>query len=174
MRMFGLKFRSLKLNISKLKWYFRWCFFVVGVDRLVSTFPQLFRRTLVHMFESQDLDCVFMEAHIYPRKQKHMVLECIPLPRELGDMAPIYFKVFMWKLNIYVNIYDGALNNLLIIFRKLSWSVMRNGPWIRRLWTSRQKTSANLYVLFVILKKKKKKIGIVLKISLQPPYIHPC
>lgn len=95
MRMFGLKFRSLKLNISKLKWYFRWCFFVVGVDRLVSSFPQLFRRTLVHMFESQDLDCVFMEAHIYPRKQKHMVLECIPLPRELGDMAPIYFKVFM-------------------------------------------------------------------------------
>lgn len=62
---------------------------------MVSSFPQLFRRTLVHMFESQDLDCVFMEAHIYPRKQKHMVLECIPLPRELGDMAPIYFKVFM-------------------------------------------------------------------------------
>lgn len=55
--------------------------------------PQLFRRSLVHMFESQDLDCVFMETHIFPRKQKHMVLECVPLPRELGDMAPIYFKV---------------------------------------------------------------------------------
>lgn len=34
-----------------------------------------------------------METHIYPRRQKHMVLECVPLPRELGDMAPIYFKV---------------------------------------------------------------------------------
>lgn len=45
------------------------------------------------MFESQNLDCVFMETHIYPRQQKHMVLECVPLPRELGDMAPIYFKV---------------------------------------------------------------------------------
>lgn len=55
--------------------------------------PQLFRRTLVRMFESQDLDCVFMETHLNPRQRRHMVLECIPLPRELGDMAPIYFKV---------------------------------------------------------------------------------
>ena len=55
--------------------------------------PQLFRRTLVRMFESQDLDCVFMETHMNLRRRQHMVLECVPLPRELGDMAPIYFKV---------------------------------------------------------------------------------
>lgn len=54
---------------------------------------QLFRRALVRMFQSQDLDCVFMELHINPRQRRHMVLECIPLPRELGDMAPIYYKV---------------------------------------------------------------------------------
>lgn len=54
---------------------------------------QLFRRALVRMFESQDLDCVFMELHINPRQRRHMVLECVPLPRELGDMAPIYYKV---------------------------------------------------------------------------------
>lgn len=54
---------------------------------------QLFRRALVRMFQSQDLDCVFMELHINPRQRRHMVLECVPLPRELGDMAPIYFKV---------------------------------------------------------------------------------
>ncbi|KAG7226012.1 hypothetical protein INR49_018622 [Caranx melampygus] len=48
---------------------------------------------LVRMFESQELDCVFMETHMNPRRRQHMVLECIPLPRELGDMAPIYFKV---------------------------------------------------------------------------------
>lgn len=47
----------------------------------------------MRMFESQELDCVFMETHMFPRKRQHMVLECIPLPRELGDMAPIYFKV---------------------------------------------------------------------------------
>lgn len=36
---------------------------------------------------------MFMETHMNPRRRQHMVLECIPLPRELGDMAPIYFKV---------------------------------------------------------------------------------
>lgn len=66
-----------------------WLWIVMG---LLSR-PQLFRRTLVRMFESQDLDCVFMETHLNPRQRRHMVLECIPLPRELGDMAPIYFKV---------------------------------------------------------------------------------
>ncbi|XP_026233453.1 CWF19-like protein 2 isoform X2 [Anabas testudineus] len=63
-----------------------------GLDEDVWSEMQLFRRTLVRMFESQELDCVFMETHMNPRRRLHMVLECIPLPRELGDMAPIYFK----------------------------------------------------------------------------------
>ncbi|KAM9733173.1 CWF19-like protein 2 isoform 1-T1 [Menidia menidia] len=63
-----------------------------GMDEDVWSEIQLFRRTLVRMFESQDLDCVFMETHMNLRRRQHMVLECIPLPRELGDMAPIYFK----------------------------------------------------------------------------------
>ncbi|XP_047450222.1 CWF19-like protein 2 [Mugil cephalus] len=63
-----------------------------GLDEDIWSEMQLFRRTLVQMFESQDLDCVFMETHMNPRRSHHMVLECIPLPRELGDMAPIYFK----------------------------------------------------------------------------------
>uniref|UniRef100_A0A668ACF2 CWF19-like protein 2 n=1 Tax=Myripristis murdjan TaxID=586833 RepID=A0A668ACF2_9TELE len=63
-----------------------------GLDEDIWTEMQLFRRALVRMFESQELDCVFMETHMNPRRRQHMVLECIPLPRELGDMAPIYFK----------------------------------------------------------------------------------
>lgn len=47
------------------------------------------------MFEAEDLDCVFLETHLSTKKRYHMVYECIPLPREIGDMAPIYFKVFM-------------------------------------------------------------------------------
>ncbi|XP_057695710.1 CWF19-like protein 2 [Corythoichthys intestinalis] len=62
------------------------------LDEDVWSEIQLFRRSLVRMFESQELDCVFMEMHLNPRRRQHMVLECIPLPRELGDMAPIYFK----------------------------------------------------------------------------------
>ncbi|XP_030008093.1 CWF19-like protein 2 isoform X3 [Sphaeramia orbicularis] len=63
-----------------------------GLDEDIWSEMQLFRRALVRMFESQELDCVFMETHMNPRRRQHMVLECIPLPRELGDMAPIYFK----------------------------------------------------------------------------------
>uniref|UniRef100_A0A1A7WB14 CWF19-like protein 2 n=2 Tax=Iconisemion striatum TaxID=60296 RepID=A0A1A7WB14_9TELE len=63
-----------------------------GLDEDIWSEMQLFRRALVRMFESQELDCVFMETHMNPRRKQHMVLECIPLPRELGDMAPIYFK----------------------------------------------------------------------------------
>ncbi|RVE64670.1 hypothetical protein OJAV_G00127990 [Oryzias javanicus] len=63
-----------------------------ALDEDVWSEMQLFRRALVRMFEDQDLDCVFMETHMNPRRKLHMVLECIPLPRELGDMAPIYFK----------------------------------------------------------------------------------
>ncbi|CAL8361570.1 unnamed protein product [Merluccius merluccius] len=63
-----------------------------GLDEDIWSEMQLFRRTLVRMFETQELDCVFMETHMNPRRRQHMVLECVPLPRELGDMAPIYFK----------------------------------------------------------------------------------
>jgi len=63
-----------------------------GLDEDVWAEMQMFRRALVKMFEDQDLDCVFMETHMNPKKRMHMVYECIPLPKELGDMAPIYFK----------------------------------------------------------------------------------
>ncbi|KAJ6662312.1 hypothetical protein lerEdw1_012476 [Lerista edwardsae] len=53
---------------------------------------QVFRRTLMKMFEAQNLDCVFLEANMSTKKRYHMVYECIPLPKEVGDMAPIYFK----------------------------------------------------------------------------------
>ncbi|XP_037363806.1 CWF19-like protein 2 [Talpa occidentalis] len=53
---------------------------------------QMFRRSLVKMFEDKELDCVFLETNLSMKKQYHMVYECIPLPKEVGDMAPIYFK----------------------------------------------------------------------------------
>ena len=47
------------------------------------------------MFEDKGLDCIFLETNVNMKKQYHMVYECIPLPKEVGDMAPIYFKVFI-------------------------------------------------------------------------------
>uniref|UniRef100_A0A2K6FFU6 CWF19 like cell cycle control factor 2 n=1 Tax=Propithecus coquereli TaxID=379532 RepID=A0A2K6FFU6_PROCO len=53
---------------------------------------QMFRKSLVKMFENKGLDCIFLETNMSTKKQYHMVYECIPLPKEVGDMAPIYFK----------------------------------------------------------------------------------
>ncbi|XP_056417595.1 CWF19-like protein 2 isoform X2 [Hyla sarda] len=53
---------------------------------------QMFRKTLVKMFADQGLDCVFLETNMNLKKRFHLVYECIPLPKEVGDMAPIYFK----------------------------------------------------------------------------------
>ncbi|NWT43819.1 C19L2 protein, partial [Chroicocephalus maculipennis] len=58
----------------------------------VFFFKQMFRNALVKMFEAKDLDCVFLETNMSMKKRYHMVYECIPLPKEVGDMAPIYFK----------------------------------------------------------------------------------
>ncbi|XP_076832456.1 CWF19-like protein 2 [Brachyhypopomus gauderio] len=63
-----------------------------GLDEDVWNEMQLFRRALVRMFQAQDQDCVFLETHMNPKRRAHMLYECVPLPRELGDMAPIYFK----------------------------------------------------------------------------------
>ncbi|XP_044524996.1 CWF19-like protein 2 [Gracilinanus agilis] len=53
---------------------------------------QSFRKALVKMFEDKELDCIFLETNMSMNKRYHMVYECIPLPKEVGDMAPIYFK----------------------------------------------------------------------------------
>ncbi|KAM4701519.1 CWF19-like protein 2 isoform 2-T2 [Discoglossus pictus] len=53
---------------------------------------QMLRKALVKMFEARGLDCVFLESNISLKKRFHLVYECIPLPKEIGDMAPIYFK----------------------------------------------------------------------------------
>ncbi|XP_025749506.1 CWF19-like protein 2 isoform X2 [Callorhinus ursinus] len=53
---------------------------------------QMFRKSLVKMFEDKGLDCIFLETHMGMKKHCHMVYECIPLPEEVGEMAPIYFK----------------------------------------------------------------------------------
>ena len=53
---------------------------------------QDFRKALVSMFRADDEDCVLFETAMYLNKFPHMVWHCIPLPQEIGDMAPIYFK----------------------------------------------------------------------------------
>lgn len=66
---------------------------------------QTFRKSLVKMFNSRGEDCIFFEITKKLKHYPHMVITCIPLPREIGDMAPIYFKKAImecegeWALN---------------------------------------------------------------------------
>ncbi|KAM5179709.1 CWF19-like protein 2 isoform 1-T1 [Mantella aurantiaca] len=62
------------------------------VDEDIWNEIQVFRKALVKMFAEKDLDCVFLETNMNMKKRFHLVYECIPLPKETGDMAPIYFK----------------------------------------------------------------------------------
>ncbi len=45
------------------------------------------------MFSDRDEDCVFMETSKNLKFHPHMSVEVIPMDKEVGDMAPIYFKV---------------------------------------------------------------------------------
>ncbi|KAF7636873.1 hypothetical protein Mgra_00003610 [Meloidogyne graminicola] len=54
---------------------------------------RLWMSSLVNMWKNNDnQDCIFFENARDIHEQKHMFIECVPLPREVGDMSPIYFK----------------------------------------------------------------------------------
>ncbi len=53
------------------------------------------------MLADQDEDCIFVETAKNVAHQPHMFIECIPLPKEIGDMAPIYFKVYSFMCVCY-------------------------------------------------------------------------
>ncbi|XP_063955291.1 CWF19-like protein 2 isoform X1 [Lytechinus pictus] len=63
-----------------------------ALDEDVWAEIQVFRKGLTRMFEDHEMDVAFLETCMNPMKQRHMCIECLPIPRELGEMAPIYFK----------------------------------------------------------------------------------
>uniref|UniRef100_A0A914WUD0 CWF21 domain-containing protein n=1 Tax=Plectus sambesii TaxID=2011161 RepID=A0A914WUD0_9BILA len=62
------------------------------LDEDVFDEMKIWRKGLVAMLADRDEDCVFIESAKNVQHQPHMCIECIPLPKELGDAAPIYFK----------------------------------------------------------------------------------
>jgi len=53
---------------------------------------KIWKKGLARMFKDKEEDLVFLETFKNIRHQNHCVIECIPVPKETGDMAPIYFK----------------------------------------------------------------------------------
>lgn len=68
------------------------CSAATMLDEDVWSEIQIYKKGLTKMFEEKEEDVVFLETHKQLRKQHHMIIECIPLPKEIGDMSPIYFK----------------------------------------------------------------------------------
>lgn len=48
---------------------------------------------IVDRYFKQEEDVVFLETFKQLQKQHHMIIECVPLPKEIGEMSPVYFKV---------------------------------------------------------------------------------
>uniref|UniRef100_A0A0N5BMA2 CwfJ_C_2 domain-containing protein n=1 Tax=Strongyloides papillosus TaxID=174720 RepID=A0A0N5BMA2_STREA len=54
---------------------------------------KIWRKGLVAMWKSEGMDCVFLETYKKStNKYHHIMIEAIPLPEEIGELAPIYFK----------------------------------------------------------------------------------
>lgn len=69
---------------------------------------QVFRKALTQMFESMEQDVVFMETSMGLRYHPHMYIECIPVEKETGDLAPIYFKVIMFNIDSLLIMFINA------------------------------------------------------------------
>ncbi|KAB0796607.1 hypothetical protein PPYR_10668 [Photinus pyralis] len=51
-----------------------------------------FRNALTKMFMAKNEDVIFFETAMFLHRHPHMVMHCIPIAKEQGDLAPIYFK----------------------------------------------------------------------------------
>ena len=45
------------------------------------------------MFSDEEKDVIFIENAVHLSRHPHMVIECIPVPKNEGHVARLYFKV---------------------------------------------------------------------------------
>ena len=64
----------------------------IVMDENVWSEVRIFQKGLTKMFSDMEMDVVFMETYMSAKSKAHMSIDCIPLPRETGAMAPMYFK----------------------------------------------------------------------------------
>ncbi|KAJ6807896.1 CWF19-like protein 2 [Iris pallida] len=64
-----------------------------NVDKNVWEEIRNFKKCLLKMFAGQEKDVVFIETVIgLARQRRHCLIECIPVPYEVANLAPMYFK----------------------------------------------------------------------------------
>ena len=62
------------------------------LDENIWSEIEIFRKGLTRMYADHDLDVVFMETFTSVKRKTHMYIDCIPIPRSEGELAPMYFK----------------------------------------------------------------------------------
>jgi hypothetical protein len=67
--------------------------FLLNLLDILTISLQKFRQAVVKMFSDADQDVVVFENAVYLKSHPHMYIECVPMPKETGELAPIYFKV---------------------------------------------------------------------------------
>lgn len=64
----------------------------MNMDENVWSEVKIFQRGLSKMFADNNMDVIFTECYTSTSRRSHMYIECIPIPKEEGSMAPMYFK----------------------------------------------------------------------------------
>lgn len=62
------------------------------MDENVWSEVKIFQKGLSKMFSDNNMDIIFTECYTSAAKKSHMYIECIPIPKDEGSMAPMYFK----------------------------------------------------------------------------------
>lgn len=62
------------------------------MDENVWSEIRIFQKGLTRMFADWDMDVIFTEIYSHSKRKSHMYIECIPLPKDEGSLAPMYFK----------------------------------------------------------------------------------
>lgn len=83
--------KSLKAR-DNFEFFITFVYFYDSSIILNNAIFQNYRKALTQFFNSQNKDVVFFETATQLNKYPHMIINCIPLPRDVGDTAPIYFK----------------------------------------------------------------------------------
>ena len=68
------------------------CVTGTSLDENVWDEIKKFMQSLQRMYTENHSDGVFLQTCMSLQRSYHFVIECIPLPTELGNMAPMYFK----------------------------------------------------------------------------------
>ncbi|XP_032517872.2 CWF19-like protein 2 homolog [Danaus plexippus] len=78
---------------------------VTNVDEDVWDEILYYRKMITQYYNSQDQDVVFYETATRLHRFPHLVINCVPMPRDVGDTASIYFKKALleceaeWSMN---------------------------------------------------------------------------